>query len=181
MGLEDARVHRQVGGYHVEIVAAGVQSVHAVWTNGQGKQLKDEPAAVKRTAAQELREVRGLTWDLRSTLATVRTRVDGLMATHRTWSFADWCERYLDHPLVGVLARRLIWQFEGVGIGAWLDGRIVDSADRILAVHDGSRVGLWHPMAAPVESVRRSHPAPPAVHGAHQPVRVAVPTAGSGR
>jgi hypothetical protein len=149
LGLEDGRIRREFGEYCVEIVAEGAQSVRAVWTTNRGRPLKNEPSALKRTASEDLRQVKELAWDVRSTLATACTRLDGLMIRHRTWSLADWRERYLDHPLVGVLARRLIWDFEPAGSGAWLDGQIVDAADRPVSVAGDTRVRLWHPMAEP--------------------------------
>lgn len=67
---------------------------------------------------------------------------------------ATWQERYLDHPLVGVLARRLIWRMaDGPGgpwrSVTWLDevGSLVDADGRRAAVQpDGGIVRLWHPI-----------------------------------
>jgi hypothetical protein len=60
-----------------------------------------------------------------------------------------WRERYPEHPLIGQMARRLIWQFsegERRDLGACLDGGIVDSSDRRLDwLTPASSVGLWHP------------------------------------
>ena len=71
----------------------------------------------------------------------------------RTWTLADWRQRYLDHPLLSLLARRLIWTFangDGQALGAWRDGAIVGVADRPLAgLTDTTRVRLWHPLGWP--------------------------------
>src|SRR5262249_42759766 len=72
----------------------------------------------------------------------------------RTWSYEDFRARYLDHPLVGTLARRLIWRL-GDTAGIWHDGRLVDERDRpIGGVEEKTRVSLWHPLSASVDQVQ---------------------------
>src|SRR5262249_40153373 len=65
---------------------------------------------------------------------------------------------YLNHPLVGILARRLIWHFQlgdQSSLGAWLDGRLVDADDRPLEwLTDATQVRLWHPIGSSVETVQ---------------------------
>ena len=72
---------------------------------------------------------------LRATLAAERARLDGLLGLDRTWPRKDWQRLYLDHPVTGHLARRLIWRFgDHVELGA--------NAPR------SGRVKLWHPLDA---------------------------------
>jgi hypothetical protein len=55
-------------------------------------------------------------------LPAQRERLDGLFLAQKSWPLAVWRERYLDHPLVGVLARRMIWEFTTDGkttAGMW--------------------------------------------------------------
>jgi hypothetical protein len=70
---------------------------------------------------------------------------------------ADWRERHLDHPLVGVIARRLIWTFtEGKTSrdAVHHDGQFVDRDGRELEPPGPSAtVALWHPIGRPVEEV----------------------------
>ncbi|HSG39280.1 MAG TPA: DUF4132 domain-containing protein, partial [Thermoanaerobaculia bacterium] len=77
------------------------------------------------------------------------------------WDLKTWRERYLDHPLVGVVARRLIWRF-GEGAEARLGimseggagGTLVDVRDEPLGdLPPESRVALWHPLESPPEEV----------------------------
>ena len=46
-------------------------------------------------------------------LPVQRDRLDRLMAERTAWPVATWRQRYLDHPLVGALARNLIWTVDG--------------------------------------------------------------------
>jgi len=67
-----------------------------------------------------------------------------------------WRERYLDHPLVGTLARRLIWTFTADGrtrAGAWCGDAIVDLSDQPVDLPNDAAVELWHPIGRSVEDV----------------------------
>ncbi|MCA9647623.1 MAG: DUF4132 domain-containing protein, partial [Myxococcales bacterium] len=67
----------------------------------------------------------------------------------RTWKFAAWKERYLDHPLVGRLAEALIWRFrvgKNVSKGLWDGRQFVDAKGKPLRPAAGAEVELWHPL-----------------------------------
>ena len=44
--------------------------------------------------------------DIGAMLPAQRDRIDGLFLEDKSWALPTWRERYLDHPLVGVIARR---------------------------------------------------------------------------
>jgi hypothetical protein len=94
---------------------------------------------------------------VRQTLLAQRDRLERLLLTERDWALGDWRTLYLDHPLLGILARPLIWTFadaERTALGAWHDGRLVDAADQPLDwLGDATRVRLWHPIASPADTV----------------------------
>ncbi|MBX0326602.1 DUF4132 domain-containing protein [Oscillochloris sp. ZM17-4] len=75
----------------------------------------------------------------------------------RTWPLAAWRERYLNHPLVGTLARRLIWRFTAEGtqqVGIWHAGQVVGVDGQPLAgLGDTTTVNLWHPLDSTAEEV----------------------------
>jgi hypothetical protein len=73
-----------------------------------GKPLKGVPAAVKESPV--LAEARDLVKQIGKTLLAERTRIEALLSADRTWSYADWVARYLQHPISAVVGRRLIWQ-----------------------------------------------------------------------
>jgi hypothetical protein len=98
-----------------------------------------------------MKDLKRLRDDIARMLAAQRDRIERLPLLERTWSLADWRARYLDHPLIGGLARRLIWRFaDGDKIidGAWDDGRIVDAHDQSLDLPATARVSLWHPVSS---------------------------------
>jgi hypothetical protein len=119
-----------------------------------GKKQKTTPAAVKSAHAEELRSLQRTAKDADQLLTAQRRRLEQLFRQERTWSYADFRSRYLDHPLVGTLARRLIWQV-GAAAGIWQNDKFVDERNRPLrGVSDAARVSLWHPHAASVEMVQ---------------------------
>ena len=50
--------------------------------------------------------------DLKKTATGQRNRIDRLFAEDVRWSMADLQDYYIDHPLVGVPARKLIWDLQ---------------------------------------------------------------------
>ena len=61
--------------------------------------------------------------------AAQRLRLERLLLAERTWEQEAWRAAYLDHGLVGMLARRLIWTFDGVAAIPSGEG-FVDAAAR---------------------------------------------------
>jgi len=155
--LVDGRRRLPVGPYTVEIVVRGPRAVDLVWFDAAGAPLAEEPPEARRVHAAAHRRARGLADEVRKSLLAQRDRLERLLAAERTWPLAAWRERYLDHPLLAVLARRLIWAFgdgEQRALGAWLDGRLVGADDALLdALADDTPVRLWHPIASPPAAV----------------------------
>ncbi len=111
------------GEFTAELRVAGTTSVELAWFKADGKPVKSVSAAVKQSHAEDLKELQTAAKDIARMLPAQRERLDSLFLQQREWPLAVWRERYLDHPLVGVLARRLIWEFTTAGkmtAGMWL-------------------------------------------------------------
>ncbi|MEU5148045.1 DUF4132 domain-containing protein [Streptomyces yangpuensis] len=114
-----------------------------LWRNAAGKQVKTVPATVRRDHPEELKELKGLVKDIEKSLSAQAERLDRQFLARRRWAYGQWRARYLDHPLVGTLARRLIWTVDGTPVC------FADGALRTLAgatVTEGAAVELWHPV-----------------------------------
>ncbi|WP_432175794.1 DUF4132 domain-containing protein [Streptomyces sp. Tue6028] len=121
------------------------------WRNAAGKPVRAVPATVRRDHAEELKELKAAVKDIDRMLSAQAERLDRQFLARRTWAYGAWRERYLDHPLVGTLARRLLWTVDGTPAG-FADGELRTLADE--PVTDGSEVELWHPVGrAPAEVV----------------------------
>ncbi|MBX9397081.1 DUF4132 domain-containing protein [Streptomyces sp. TRM72054] len=113
------------------------------WQNAAGKPVKAVPAAVRRDHADELKELKAAVKDIDKMLTAQSERLDRQFLARRTWTYAAWRERYLDHPLVGTLARRLLWTVDGTTVG-YADGALRTLTDD--PVTQGTEVELWHPV-----------------------------------
>ncbi|WP_052847546.1 DUF4132 domain-containing protein [Streptomyces avicenniae] len=130
-----------------------VQRTKAVltWRTAAGRVTRSVPVAVRRDHAEELKALKSSVKDIDRTLRAQGERLDRLFLARRTWSYAAWRERYLDHPLVGTLARRLLWTVDGETV-CWADGGprtlagdLVSPAAAAGPGADGPEVALWHP------------------------------------
>jgi Domain of unknown function (DUF4132) len=106
----------------------------------------------------DVQAVRRQVKDLRDMLGAERRRVEGLFAADRRWDLADWRRSYLDHPVTGRVARRLIW-FVVDQNGAMVAG--VPTATGMMRTLTGEGrlptrgpVALWHPATATTDEVR---------------------------
>jgi hypothetical protein len=154
-GLESVGVRRETfDDYQAELIVDGATaSLH--WLKDD-KPLKSAPAAVKKDHAEEFKELQTSVKDINGMLAAQRERLDTLFLAQKTWPFAIWNERYLDHPLIGTIARRLIWSFAGKGkstAGMWHEGQLVGVNGKALKVNDKTTVALWHPINRAMEDV----------------------------
>lgn len=132
--------------------------VELSWFRSDGKPQVNVPASLRERHAEEVKTLKKAQKDLEKQLPAQRARLERLLIQERNWSLADWRARFLDHPLVGTLARRLIWRLtqdqQAVDV-VWQGDRLVDvrgqAAERL---GESTRVALWHPIQASADEVR---------------------------
>jgi hypothetical protein len=127
---------------------------------GKPKLIKSAPETLKKSHGEELKEFKASMKDIASMLPAQKDRIDSLYLENKTWNAGAWRARYLDHPLVGVLARRLIWTIEHSADlpsvdAIWLESlqQMVDRKGRGIEIADDATVRLWHPIGCEVEHV----------------------------
>ncbi|GAA1793225.1 DUF4132 domain-containing protein [Planosporangium flavigriseum] len=123
-----------------------------IWRNPDGAVLASPPAAVRRGHAERLAELRATVRDIGKMLRAQRNRLDRMFVSAPAWRFVVWRERYLDHPLVATLARRLIWTVNGLPVG-YADGALRTVYDVEVRPAPDATVGLWHPANRPADEV----------------------------
>jgi hypothetical protein len=156
-GLEEVGLRREKFGEEItcELRVDG-REVNLVWLRADGKPQKSIPANVKANHKEELKELQGAAKDIAAMLPAQAERIDQAFLQQKRWDVAAWRERYLDHPLVGTIARRLIWTFTNgadVRSGIWHDGRIVNVDDEPIDLPPEAQVELWHPIGRPMDDV----------------------------
>ncbi|WP_432571497.1 DUF4132 domain-containing protein [Kineococcus sp. SYSU DK005] len=133
-------------------LAVADSDVTLTWRNAAGKVVKSVPAAVRREHREELQELKATAKDVAAMLSAQVERVDRQFLARRTWPFTAWRERYLDHPLVGTIARRLIWVVDGTPLG-WADGALRGLDEAAAEPGADAEVRLWHPAGRDVGEV----------------------------
>ncbi|MFD8230321.1 DUF4132 domain-containing protein [Streptomyces sp. NPDC059696] len=142
-GLTDVgRAEHRLGETTALLEVRGTRAVLS-WRNAAGKPVRTVPVAVKRDHPDELKDLKTAVKDIDKMLSAQSERLDRQFLARRSWPYAVWRERYLDHPLVGTLARRLLWTIDGTTAG-WADGELRTLAGDPLT--GGDRVELWHPV-----------------------------------
>ena len=152
----DGVLRTPVGGGEAVIRINGARDVSIEWLGDTGKALKAPSAAMKEDK-HALKQVRATAKEIETDLGTLLPRLQRLYLDNRSWPAAEWQLRYLDHPLVRPLARRLLWTVEKDGgtTSALADAEgaaMLDVAGTFVDL-DGATIRLWHPIDAPVAEV----------------------------
>jgi hypothetical protein len=107
---------------------------------------------VKEKHGPELKELRARVKEVKGLLAGQRYRLESLYLRDRSWPLEQWRERYLDHPLLAGMTRRLIWNFGGLA-AIPVGGGFVGADGKPLEPAAGATVSLWHPIDRPAADV----------------------------
>jgi len=141
----------QLGDHRAELTVTGSDAaIH--WFDPKGKPLKSVPAKLKSEHKDELKELQQSLKDIQSMLPAQRDRIDSMFLLRTRWSLAEWRERYLDHPLIGTIARRLIWRVDDRPL-LFLDGEPADVHGTAISVADSAQVALWHPVECSIDLI----------------------------
>ncbi|AUI68168.1 DUF4132 domain-containing protein [Beggiatoa leptomitoformis] len=132
-------------------------TVKLTWRNSTGKLQTSVPQAVKTEYPEELKQLNQTIKDIRKLLPVQKERLDNLYLQQRTWDKKTWEARYINHPLVGIFARRLLWQFQqgdNITVGIFHKNNWLNHDDKPLAdLPDNTQVCLWHPLYSTVDDV----------------------------
>lgn len=151
-GLEEVGLRRESFGEHrAELVVTG-SDAEIRWFDAKEKSLKSVPARVKADHKEELKDLQQALKDIQAMLPAQRDRIDAMFLLQKTWPIAEWRERYLDHPLVGTIARRLIWNVDGTP-ALFVDGRATDVTGAPIEHGQTAEITPWHPVGRPVGEV----------------------------
>jgi hypothetical protein len=158
-GMDEPGVLREeFGEWTAEVRVTGTASVETSWVRPDGKRQKSAPAELKEAWKEELAALKKTAGEMAKMLPVQRDRIEALPMAERVIPYGAWRERYVDHPLLAELTRRLIWRFETgdeVRAGIWHDGALVDAGSAsVEGLGEETRVSLWHPIHATVDEVR---------------------------
>ncbi|MEM7799783.1 MAG: DUF4132 domain-containing protein, partial [Chloroflexota bacterium] len=148
---EVGRRIEQLGEFQAKLSIEG-NKVNLSWIKPDGKIQKSVPKAVKDDHAAELKGLKQAVKEIKAILPAHKRRIESAYAHRWSWPYADWLERYHKHPIIGTIARRLIWNFEINGVTAaamWNGEKITTWAEDEIDPREGETVvTLWHPLDA---------------------------------
>ena len=155
-GLENGQLVEAFGEYTATLtLAEGKAEVQ--WQKA-GKPLKSAPAALKATHADELKELKSAQTQAQQTYTTQRDRLDRSFVDERRMPWPWFEQYYVQHGLLSLLARPLIWRLhrpegtfqDALYLGdAWRDAH----GQPVPAPAADTQVQLWHPVLAPAAEV----------------------------
>lgn len=157
-GFTDVGVRREtLGDVTATLVLRSTGKSELTFSSAKGKSTKTAPAAVKAAHAEALAELKLAAKDAAAMLSAQRDRLDGLYLQSKSWPMREWRERYLDHPLVGILARNLVWNVVDEdgrtrSVVHRADQGFVDARDKpVEIVEEDATVRPWHPIESTME------------------------------
>jgi uncharacterized protein DUF4132 len=133
---------------------SGTASVEVTWRGANGKVSRSVPAALKEHK-DAIKSVKALAKEIETDLSIQPQRLQRFWLDDRRWTAEVWRQRYAEHPLVGALSRRLIWNVHHGDdrlAALWAGDGMIDVGGKPVAI-DSAEITLWHPIGCAVEQV----------------------------
>ncbi|WP_343671501.1 DUF4132 domain-containing protein [Chitinophaga sp.] len=146
----------QTGNYTVGIDLLQHKPTEIVWWQN-GQEVAKVPASAKSEADVLIKNLKAEAKKLGEQVNIHRSRIEGFYRKIISWSFTAWQPHYIEHPLVGALGKRLIWQFtkgDQQRVAIWtVAGFRTVSGEILNWLDEQTTVELWHPVFADVAHV----------------------------
>ncbi len=156
-GLSDiGRYQSQLGEFTALLSLIGVGKTQLLWQKGE-KLQKTVPAALKKTEAEAIKVLKGMAKDIQVGSRAHAQRLEQFYLRKQTLTLAEWQEQYINHYLLGFLARRLIWRLDSGKQQQdvfYLDGDYLDKQGQAVSLPKNAKVSLWHPSLSPAAEVK---------------------------
>jgi hypothetical protein len=152
-GLDSSGRRRVTLGSHIAEMEIRGGKVVIHWSDRTGKRLKKPPVEARKQHAQQLAGLKADAKSIEKLISAQRHRLENLMGVPHSWPFAQFKRWYLDHPIVGDLARRLIWRLHDCSIFFGPDGGALDIDGQAVHVGPNDIVEVWHPLGRPTVEV----------------------------
>lgn len=154
---EAGLIQVSLGDYVGKIHMDERNKVHSHWLKND-KLLKSVPAPIKQSYKDELKEFKNTATTLATLLTGHSSRLEKSYREARVWTFDTWQKRWMEHGVLGWLAKKMIWCFEHEGTryhGLWSDGCWQDAeGQRLPEWSTHTAVKLWHPIFSTVAEIQ---------------------------
>jgi hypothetical protein len=137
------------------LAISGTASVDVTWRAATGKVSKSIPAALKEHK-DAIKSVKALAKEIEADLSVQPQRLQRLwLDDDRRWTAEVWRQRYAEHPLLGALSRRLIWNVHRGDdrlAALWSPDGMTEVGGKPISI-EAAEITLWHPIGCAVEEV----------------------------
>jgi hypothetical protein len=136
--------------FRLKLDARRVGEAKLSWVKPDGAPQKSVPSFVKESEAlkSQLTAIRTTAKNIKKASTAQRDRIDRLYTEDMSWTEEAHRQAYLDHGLIGPMARNLIWQLEIKGqthAALFRDEKWQDVAGQPIKGKIG-KIRLWHPI-----------------------------------
>src|SRR5690606_9146308 len=106
-GLVDGDRTYEFDDYKLQIKIEGIGKVALKWIKSDGTEQKTVPSFIKDSTKhkQALKKAKGAVAQIKKYLTAQRDRIDRLYLNDRVWNYESFIKNYLDHGLVGYIAK----------------------------------------------------------------------------
>ena len=127
------------------------------WTNGT-KVQKSAPKEITTAFKEDLKGFTENIKEIKEQLVSQCFRIESLYLKDVKWTFEYWKKYYLEHNLISIIAKNLIWEivWEGNRIKVtWSNGYFIDSKQAIIEnIPINATVSLWHHIYSTIEEIQ---------------------------
>ncbi|MEM8874188.1 MAG: DUF4132 domain-containing protein [Planctomycetota bacterium] len=154
-GFVDAVRSIELGSCNVTLHASEPRCTDVAlrFRNDKGKLTKTAPAALRKKHAGELKTLKAEAKEVARLLGAVKRRLEAAPLEQRSWTLAEFRDRYLNHGLACRLARSLIWDVDGLAVMFDAKNIAHDVAGKTVKPKARSEVTLSHPIGRPMRDV----------------------------
>ncbi|MNZ15091.1 hypothetical protein D3C78_320300 [compost metagenome] len=141
-----------VGPHSYRVELQGDLSLRIV--NDKGKASKSLPAvkdaALKPEWEAASARLKTLASGLKAVLKQQGPRLQAALMTGKSWPLVRWQRLFVQHPLLRIVGRSLIWRVEGTPLSFRIaeDFSLVDVNDDPVSLPADAAISLWHPASA---------------------------------
>ncbi len=144
-----------IGQYLVKLEILPHGKTLLTWT-GNDKTQKSVPASIKNSHKVDIKKIKTLEKEIKVATSAASARIEKLYLSPVSLDVETWKKQYLEHSLVGFVARRLVWRIKHKGGDLdvlYHEGRYIDFNDNDVVVPNDADVCLWHPAMASTQDV----------------------------
>lgn len=139
----------EVGDYKVQLSFPIIDKKEVFWIHKESnKKQKSVPKEIKEDFPERLKYIKTHIKDVETQLKSQSKRIENQLLIDRSWEVDFWNEKYLQHPFVGIISKKLLWVLisgDTRVVVFFQDGTLKSIEGNPISINDFQLVKLWHP------------------------------------